>query len=274
MLLGDRFEVRNFLGGSGRTQVYSAFDQFEEAPVAVKLVHLDGASDQDLRRLEADTRRMRDLRHPLLVDTLAFGDFDDRMFLAMEQMTGDTLRDALDARLGQPLPIGDAVVLARQMALALAAAHKVGVLHRDVKPSQVFLTDFGRGVKLGDFGLSRFATDSAEVSLTHATAGSTAYVAPERVESGECSEQTDLWSLGVALYEMVSGVRPFTGKTLPHLLYAVTTADVIPPRVHNQLVPEALDALICQLLAKDPADRVASAEDVAERITQATGRRG
>jgi serine/threonine protein kinase len=271
-VLGDRFEIGEFLGGSGRTQVYAARDQFEEQPAAVKLVHLEGASNEDRARLARDVRRIRELRHPLIVDTLAFGEHEGRLYIAMEQMIGETLRDSLDARLGNPLPIGDAVVLGKQIALALAAAHRVGVVHRDVKPSQVFLTDYGRGVKLGDFGLSRFIGNSAELSMAHAAGGSSAYISPERVESGHCTVETDLWSLCVVPYEMVAGVRPYDGRNLPMLLFAISTTKCAPPSTHNALVPPALDELILQMLAKNPHERLSSAEAVAERLTEAAGR--
>lgn len=258
-----RFQVLERLGVGGMGEVYLAEDPVLERRVALKrLAPNVRADDRFRRRLMAEARRASGLtsaRIAAMHDVLEEG---GEVFLVMEHVEGESLR----RRIGKPLPVPEVVSLARQCAEALAAAHAKGILHRDIKPDNLMVTPSG-DVKVLDFGVARRLPSRDELATAEATltategglTGTPSYMAPEELLQREADGRADLFSLGVVLYEALTGEHPFRDETLMRTADRILHQTPPPPSVRNPEVPPALDAVVERLLAKDPQARYATA---------------
>lgn len=259
----SHFRVGNPLGAGGMGVVYAAEDTRLGRMVALKVPlperHLDASGR---RRFLHEARSAASLDHPNLCSIHEAGESDDGiLFLAMPLYPGETLAACL-ARDGA-IPPRRAIGIARQVALGIAAAHDSGIVHRDLKPGNVMLLP-GESVKVLDFGLAKARAEG--LSLTGGMLGTAAYMAPEQIRSEPVDGRTDLWALGVLLYEMVTGRRPFRGEHDASLAHAIVHDDPTPPSAVRDGIPSDLEAVILAMLAKDPARRPASAGEVAARL--------
>ncbi len=259
------YQIEERLGGGGMGEVYRARDLRLDRDVALKFLpahlHADSGA-RDLMRREA--RAASKLDHPNVASVHEIGETaDGRLFIAMGCYRGETL-DRLIAR--RPLDPDAASAMALQIADGLAHAHGAGIVHRDVKPTNVMVTDDGRPVVL-DFGISQTATAG---SATHTTSGTAAYMSPEQAQGAPTDARTDVWGLGVVFYEMLTGRRPFTGSYSAALLYAVTQEPHLPL---GPKVPSTLAEIVDRCLAKDAQDRFADAGAVAHALREARGER-
>jgi serine/threonine-protein kinase len=260
-----RYRVIERLGAGGMGEVYRAHDEPLDRDVALKVLPELAAGDEGARAsLLAEARAAAALNHPHVCTVHEVGEADGRVFIAMELLVGETLDRVIPP---QGLPVERVVRYGTQIADALAHAHGRGVVHRDLKPGNVFVTPRGR-VKVLDFGLAkRLAPDEATVAtLTAPTltrpgsrAGTPPYMAPELLRGEPIEARSDLWALGVVLYEMACGERPFKGRTVHELSAAIL---VEAPRPLPERVPEALGAVIGRCLEKAPRDRYQSADEV------------
>jgi anti-sigma factor RsiW len=258
------FRVGDRIGAGGMGVVHRAEDETLGRAVALKLLKPDLAHDPTVRqRFLGEARATARVRHPNVVDIFQVGVDGETTFLAMELLAGESLEKHL--RRSAPLPAAEAVAIARQIALGLAAAHATGLVHRDVKPDNVFLTPDGR-VKLLDFGLARAVDSDAGLTGTGVIVGTPAYMAPEQARGWPVTDRTDLFALGCVLYRMCTGDPPFRGETAYAVLTALAAVEPPPPRRVNPAVPPVLDALIRRLLQKAPPGRPPSAAAVAEAL--------
>jgi serine/threonine-protein kinase len=250
-----RYEVLERIGGGGMGVVYRARDARLGRTVALKFLQprLD-ADDSAAERFRLEARAVAALEHPNICTVHEIGEADDgRLYLAMPLYDGETLQ----ARIARgPLPVGEAVAVAAQVARALAHAHARGIVHRDVKPSNVLVTADGV-VKLLDFGIAKLA----DVTLTGAAAplGTAAYMSPEQTRGAAVDHRTDVWSLGVVLHEMLTGRRPFAGEGGQAVADAIQHAEPSPVTAHRPDVPAALARIVATALAKAPEARHPSA---------------
>lgn len=242
-LVAGRYRLRARLGSGGMGTVWRAVDEFLEREVAVKEVTAIGTSDPGFQRTLREARTSARLRHPGVVTVHDVVMEDGRPWLVMEMVDGHSLAEVV-GRAG-PLPAQRAVDLARQLLAALAATHRHGIVHRDVKPANVLLD--GDRVVLADFGIAAFE-DGTALTATNLLIGSPQYLAPERI-NGSAGPASDLWSLGVTLYFAVTGATPFERADAQSVLAAVLTQE--PPLVSGPLGP-----VIEGLLRKDPAERL------------------
>ncbi len=249
-LVAGRFEVHRLAGAGGMGTVYRATDQLTGRPVALKVALPELAA-----RFRREARLLEAVQHPLIVQHIAHGTSDDgALWLAMEWLDGVTL----DARLQEgPLPVADALLVAHQIAEALAAVHALGITHRDLKPSNVLLRD-GRvdGVVLLDFGVARAAASTTLVTEASSLVGSLGYVAPEQARGdAEVDARADIFALGVLLFESIAGQRPFAADDPLAEMCRILLEEA--PRLADRRpeVPPSLDELVARLLAKDPAAR-------------------
>ncbi len=259
-LLADRYRLERVLGQGGMGVVYQATDATLERQVAVKVLSKAEPGSEGRARLLAEARSAARLNHPNIVAIHDAGEFGETPFVVMEMVQGQTLRETAAPGLDEALKI------IREICAALDHAHQFGIIHRDVKPENVILT--GRQiVKLMDFGL---AYDPKRSRLTQdgTLVGTMAYLAPELIMGQPASPQSDLYALGVMLYEMVAGRPPFEGDNPAVLLTNHLHAPVVPPSAHNPAITPALDALVVDLLRKEPTRRPPSAAVVLERLVE------
>jgi serine/threonine-protein kinase len=266
-VLGGRYRLEEVLGEGGMATVYRARHTLMDRPYAVKVLHRDLAADDKLvERMRREGRSTAALTHPNIVEIYDFGRTDDGApYLVMELLDGEPLRKVL--RRGR-VPHALLVELGVQICRGLARAHDFGVVHRDLKPENVFVGHDDAGeplVKLVDFGIARSHADP-HLTAHGEVVGTPQYMAPERATSREVSTSCDLYSLGVVLFEMATGVLPFqsnspTGFVLKHMHEPPPR-----PRTLEPSVAPALEALILDLMAKDPAERPVDAHQVLERL--------
>jgi WD40 repeat protein len=263
------YRVLGVLGRGGMGFVLHAEDTQLRRPVALKVLKPAlNASPEARRRFTTEARAMAAVEHERIVPIYHIGEDRGVPFLAMPLLRGE----ALEARLQRAgkLPVAEAVRIAREIALGLAAAHARGLIHRDVKPANVWLDEHGAGfrVKLLDFGLARVVSGEATQTQSGMLLGTPAYMAPEQAAGQPVDARADLFGLGCVLYQMVTGVSPFLRKDTMSTLLAVARDQPPPPRQRNPAVPPALQALIVRLLVKDARERPASAQAVAARLAE------
>jgi serine/threonine-protein kinase len=251
----SRYQIVDRLGQGGMGDVYRARHLGLQKDVALKVLGAEPGGASELR-FEREARTTARLDHPGCVRILDYGTAEGRQFIAMELIEGTTLAAVL--RDAGALSSERALRIARGILSALAHAHGRGVVHRDVKPENVMVTPAGRCVVI-DFGLARLG-DEARLTATGTCLGSPHYVAPERLRDGTCDERADLYAIGVILYEMLAGTRPFPGTTPNEIVRNVLDRPARPLRAIRRDVPRALEAVIVRALAKDPARRFPDAE--------------
>lgn len=271
-IIADRYELATILGQGGMGQVWTAYDRRLDRRVAVKLLRPDrvagpagsDAADELRRRFVRECRVTAQVDHPGLVTVHDAGSEDDDLYLVMQYVEGADLADHLAER--NPYPWAWAVAVAAQLCAVLCAVHAVPIVHRDLKPRNVMVRPDGT-VTVLDLGVaSVLDTDTTRLTHTGSPIGSPAYMAPEQAMGGAVGPYTDLYALGVLLHELLSGDVPFAGSTALGVLHRHLYEPPLPVRETRPEVPVALEALVLRLLAKDPQDRPASAQEVYEDL--------
>jgi serine/threonine protein kinase len=256
----DRYEILGTLGSGATSRVDKARDTVLGRTVALKtLVHSFGAPVEQKQFLR-EAQIVSQLSDPAIVNLYDVGIEDGSIaFLVMEYVPGKTLQQVLAAT---PIPVARACAWTADLAGALRGAHRAGVIHGDIKPANILVTEDGK-VKLGDFGIARFAT---QVSRSGQLLGTPAYLSPEQILGETQSTRSDLFSLGIVLYQMVTGVAPFEGSSVSAVCAQILSAEPMPPSQRNPAVPPGLDHVILRCLAKSPADRYPTAEALASSL--------
>ncbi len=266
-VLGDRYTLLEVLGDGGMARVYLAHDSVLDREVALKVLREQYADDEGfVERFRREARNAASLNHPNIVQVYDQGrDDDGTYYIAMEYVPGGTLKDRM-AKEG-PLAPREAAGIASRVAEALGVAHGRGIVHRDIKPQNVLLSASGEA-KVADFGIAR-AASSKTMTETNLILGTAAYMSPEQVRGEPVGPASDLYSLGVVLYEMLTGRLPYEADD-PIATAMKHINDPAPhPREVNPAVSEEVDALVVKLLAKQPEDRYASAAGLAEDLKRA-----
>ncbi|MDQ4007485.1 MAG: protein kinase, partial [Actinomycetota bacterium] len=257
-LLDGRYRVGPRIARGGMATVYEATDTRLDRVVAVKVLHSGYAEDESfVSRFIREARSAARLAHPNVVGVFDQGDDAGTLFLAMEYVPGCTLRDLM--RQQGPLSPARAVALLEPVLSALAAAHDAGLVHRDVKPENVLLTDDGR-VKVADFGLARAVTTATNTATTGVLLGTVSYLAPELVTDGTADARSDVYSVGVLLYELLTGRKPHQGETPIQVAYKHVHEDVPPPSASVEGIPPYVDALVARVTARQRDARPADAK--------------
>jgi serine/threonine-protein kinase len=260
-LLAGRYELTEPLGSGGMAEVYAAFDHVLRRRVAVKIIHLAQLRDQVSReRFIQEARVAASLQHPHTVAVYDVGEDADRPFIVMELLEGQSLADRI--RTGGRLPVDEAVPIIAGVLAGLQAAHNRGLVHRDVKPSNILLPS-GGGVKIVDFGIATVVAEAATHSTTgDDVLGTPRYLAPERVAGQRATPACDIYSLGAVMYECLTGRPPFVADTPVALAVAHQQEPVRPVRDLVPDVPAEIAAVAERALAKDPAQRFGSADEM------------
>ncbi len=252
-VLDGRYRVDHVLARGGMSTVYQGLDLRLDRPVAVKVMDQRLATDPAFRqRFEREARAAARLHHPGVVAVHDQGtDVDGTVFLVLELVRGGTLRDLLGQRGRLEAPVALAVL--EPLLAALAAAHHAGLVHRDVKPENV-LIGAGGVVKVADFGLVRAAAE-ASTTVNGVILGTAAYLSPEQVATGAADARSDVYAVGVVLYEMLTGTAPYTGDSMLSVVFRHVNDDVPPPGDRLPGLPAPLDALVLRATRRDPAAR-------------------
>jgi beta-lactam-binding protein with PASTA domain len=262
VIFNGRYELHRRLGRGGMAEVYLARDQLLDRPVAVKVLFPALATDAGfVERFRREAQAAANLQHPNIVSVFDWGEANGTYFIVMEYVEGHTLAETIRDE-GRLHPDRAAEVTA-DIAAALGFAHRNRVVHRDVKPGNVLITRDG-GVKVADFGIARALSDSSDENLTKtgSVMGTATYFSPEQARGAPVDPRSDLYSLGVVLYEMITGHTPFAGDSAMAIAYKHVQENPMPPRRIDPALPETLEAITLKCLAKNPANRYPSAQDL------------
>ena len=258
-VLDGRYRVDTMIATGGMSAVYRGLDLRLARPVALKIMDSRYAGDrQFLTRFQREARAVAGLKDPGLVAVYDQGIDGQHPFLVMELIEGGTLRELLRER--GPMPPHAVAAVLRPVLGGLAVAHRAGLVHRDIKPENVLVSDAGE-VKIADFGLVR-AVAEAKITSTSVILGTAAYLSPEQVSTGDAGPRSDVYSVGVLAYELLTGVTPFTGDSALAVAYQRMDHDVRPPSTVIAGVPAQFDELVGHATAREPADRYADADDM------------
>jgi serine/threonine-protein kinase len=260
-----RYRIEKFLGAGAMGEVYLALDPQIDRKLAIKTVRLAGRPqeiDERKKRLLREARAAGRLMHPNVVTLFDAGEAEGLLYLAFEFVEGTDLGARLEA--GERPSLRQVLRIVRQAAEALEYAHGQGIVHRDIKPSNILLDASGR-VKVADFGIAKMAGQSTELTVAGSVMGSPQYLSPEQVRGEDLDGRSDLFSLGVVFYELLSGQRPFNGETITTLVYQILHVEP-PPVSELRAVPPRLEELLRRMLAKDRDDRIATAGEVAREL--------
>ncbi len=266
-VVADRYDIVAPLGEGGYAVVFEVWDRMLEERVAMKLFRPAPKGEDDLARFKQELRLTRKLAHPNIVATYDFKAWQGMHFITMELLQGADLLTVLEEMGGQ-LPMHQALMLAGQAYAGIGAAHRAGVVHRDIKPANLFVLAGGGSLKVMDFGIAKTRGAGAGFTRPGWLVGTPAYLAPERLESGEAAHAppVDIYAMGVVLYRMVCGVLPFHEIDFEKLGRMIRRDMPEPPSKFAPEIPAALDRLILDLLAKKPDDRPANCFEVQSRI--------
>jgi eukaryotic-like serine/threonine-protein kinase len=255
-VVDGRYRILHKIGSGGMADVYCAEDTHLGRRIAMKLLHRRFAQDGEfVERFRREASSAAGLQHPNVVGVYDRGEFDDTYYIAMEYCEGRSLKDVVRAE--SPLDVRRAIAITRQVLLAARFAHRRNVIHRDLKPHNVIL-DAEDGVKVTDFGIAR--AGASDITQAGAIMGTAQYFSPEQAQGRPVTEASDLYSIGVVLFELLTGKAPFDGETPVAIALMHVNQPAPSPRDLVPTIPSELNTVVLKALAKDPAERYPDAE--------------
>src|SRR5947208_1598541 len=263
-LFDRRYRIMRKLGTGGMANVYLAEDQELGRRVAIKFLNERHAGDdQFVERFRREAKNAAGLSHPNIVNIYDRGEAEGTYYIAMEYLEGRTLKQLLVAHGPTPIPI--ALEYTRQVLAALGFAHRHGIVHRDIKPHNVVVGPDGR-LKVTDFGIARSGT--SQMTEAGSIIGTAQYLSPEQARGSPVDQRSDVYSVGIVLYEMLTGSVPFTGDTPLEIAMKHLSAVPEPPSAKRPEVPRSLDLVVLRALAKNPEDRFGSADEMDDDLAR------
>lgn len=265
-VINDRYRIERRIGRGGMADVFLARDQLLARDVAVKVLFPEFAVDPKfVERFRREAQSAAGLTHPNIVNVYDWGRFETTYFIAMEYVEGRTLSDI--CRNGRQLDPTQAAEIASEVAAALGFAHEAGLAHRDIKPANILIGSTGT-VKVADFGIARAMNAPVEQNLTQtgSVMGTASYFSPEQAQGGQPDPRSDLYSLGIVIYEMLAGRTPFTGENAVAIAYKQVHDTATPVSEINADVPRPLEAIVEHLMAKKPGDRYQTARELRDDL--------
>lgn len=264
----DRYKILEELGQGAMATVYKAYDPRINRELAIKLLRPEHAVNTEFRsRFLRETRAVGKLNHPNIIKIYDVGEFDNQPYIAMELLTGQFLDNFMDS--GQRLSLKEFLEIAQQLTSALDCAHSHGVIHRDVKPANIAWNPNNRRIILTDFGIARIENvEVTQSTLLGQVLGTPKYMSPEQILGKHIDGRTDLFSLGVVLYQLLTGQKPFSGETLASLTFQITQQDPPPVDQYAPDTPKALIQIIHKLLRKNPDERFPNCKELLHALAQ------
>jgi len=270
MLFDGRYRVVRKLGSGGMADVYLAEDEELGRRVAIKILNERHANDEQfVERFRREAKNAAGLSHPNIVSIYDRGEAEGTYYIAMEYLDGRSLKELVVAR--GPLPVGDAIAFTREVLSALRFAHRKGVVHRDIKPHNVMADADGR-LKVTDFGIAR--AGASQMTEAGSIIGTAQYLSPEQARGAAVDQRSDLYSVGIVLYELLTGAVPFNGETPVEIAMRHLSDTPQPPSMKRPEIPPDLDMIVLRALAKNPDDRFQTAAEMdaeLERVAQGAG---
>jgi serine/threonine-protein kinase len=264
-IIDGRYRVLHRVGSGGMADVVCAEDLQLGRKVAIKLLHRRFAQDEEfVERFRREASSAAGLQHPNVVAVYDRGAWDDTYYIAMEYLEGRTLKKLVQEE--APLAPARAIELATQILRAARFAHKRGIIHRDLKPHNVIIDAEGRA-KVTDFGIAK--AGASDMTQTGSIMGTAQYLSPEQAQGHAVSAASDLYSIGIILYEMLTGRVPFEGESAVTIALKQVGEAPVPPSAYNPGIPPALEAVVLRALEKDPARRFADADEFIAALEQA-----
>ena len=266
-VLARRYEILEHIGGGGMADVYKAHDKLLDRLVAVKILHAQFSNDAEfIDKFHREAQGAARLAHPNIVNIYDVGEEEGSHFIVMEYVPGDTLKSRIQKE--GKLPVAEALQITKEIASALEQAHRNNLVHCDIKPHNILMMPDGH-IKVADFGIARAVT-SATMTYSGTVVGSVHYFSPEQAKGSAITPKSDIYSLGVVLYEMLTGALPFTGETTVSI--ALKHLQEEPPTIRqaDPDIPPVVESVVLQAMSKDPAERPSSTELI-KAITEAEG---
>ncbi|NBQ03969.1 MAG: Stk1 family PASTA domain-containing Ser/Thr kinase [Actinobacteria bacterium] len=265
-VINDRYEIGKRIGRGGMAEIFQARDILLDRPVAIKVLFPEFATDPAfVERFRREAQAAANLNHPNIVGVYDWGKVNNTYYIAMEYVNGRTLADILKQS-GTLTPMQVCDVMS-EVASALISAHQNGVIHRDIKPGNILVSTTGQ-VKVADFGIARALGSGVEQGLTQtgAVMGTATYFSPEQAQGASTDQRSDIYSLGVVMYEMLSGSAPFTGENAVAIAYKQVHEQAMPLNQRVATVPPEVAAIVAKCMQKSPDDRYSSADQVRDEL--------
>ncbi len=270
MLIGKRisgrYKILDIIGGGGMANVYLAHDIILDRDVAIKILRLDFANDEEfIRRFRREAQNATSLVHPNIVSIYDVGEEDSIYYIVMEYVKGQTLKQYIQQH--SPVPVETALDIMRQLTSAIAHAHQNHIIHRDIKPQNILIDEHGH-VKITDFGIA-LALSATSITQTNSVLGSVHYLSPEQARGGMATKKSDIYSLGIVMFELLTGRLPFSGESA--LSIALKHLQSVTPSVRrwNPDIPQSVENIVLKATAKDPFHRYESAEKMEQDLLTA-----
>lgn len=268
-ILDNRYKILEKVGSGGMASVYKAQDILLDRIVAVKILHSKYASDHDfVVRFRQEAQAAAKLSQPNIVNIYDVGYDENAHYIVMEYVRGETLKDYIEKH--GHLPINTSIQISFDIGEALEHAHANGIVHCDIKPHNILVTETGR-IKVADFGIARAINSSSSIKDEKSVLGSVHYFSPEQASGGKIDERTDIYSLGVVMYEMMTGVVPFEGDTAISVALQHVQNDIPLPTKYNRRIPQLVERVILKAMAKNPDDRFQTISEMMSELRMAQG---
>lgn len=264
--LSGRYKILDMIGGGGMANVYLAHDMILDRDVAVKVLRMDFAEDEEfIRRFHREAQSATSLAHPNIVSIYDVGEEDSIYYIVMEYVDGQTLKQYIQQN--SPIRIDDALEIMKQLTSAISHAHQNHIIHRDIKPHNILIDRHGN-VKITDFGIA-MALSATSITQTNSVLGSVHYLSPEQARGGMANRKSDIYSLGIVMFELLTGRLPFSGESAVSIALKHLQSETPSLKRWNPSIPQSVENIVLKATAKDPFHRYDSVEDMEEDISTA-----